>query len=199
MQKISLKRTWLLGTLAIIIKQIVFFNVLTLFVFSAPTKRRSITMIILSLITYFLSFSPYISSSNQIVNNVLGHTGDIGSFGIARELPTIFTIPIFLIVMSLLPYLSKYRFNFSITEGLLISSLAFVVLTPGFYPHYLVMPILAGTLIPSIWYYIFTFISLDVILRYLFGQGMPLNVGALTWLFSTLFLSKFFLTVKNPS
>lgn len=195
----SQSRIWLLGTLAILIKQIVLFNVLTLFVYAVPTKRRSVLMIILSVIVFFLSFLPYLSSSRQIGINVFGHAGDIGSFGIARQLPVFYTMPLFLVGMTLFPFLSKYRFNLTILEGLLVSSLAFVVFAPGFYAHYLVIPILAGALVPSVYYYIFIFISLDAILRYHFGKGMPLIIAPLTWLYAAIFFAKHFLIFKRPS
>ncbi|MEI6290989.1 MAG: hypothetical protein WCP19_11210, partial [Chloroflexota bacterium] len=143
------------------------------------------------------TFIPYLPAYSQIIKNVFGHTGDIGLFGFSRILPVYYTVPIFGIVMLLLPFLSKYVFDHSINEAFLISSLGFVVLAPGFYAHYLIIPLLSGALLPSISYLFFSVISIDTIFRYHQLGFIPIILEPLTWLYSAIYLGSFFLVLKN--
>lgn len=192
----SLITVWLLGTAAILIKQIVLFNALVVFVYLAGTKRRSLLMILTSFLTFCISFIPYWSASQQILHQVFGHTGDIGKFGISRILLVYYSVPLFALVMFFFPFFSKFKFGFTLIQAFLISSIGFVVFAPGFYAHYLIIPLLAGAMLPSYWYLVFLIISVDTLFRYHQLNFFPIFLEPFTWIYSVIYLGSFFFISK---
>lgn len=178
-------RTWLLGTLSILIKQITLFGVLTLFVYAAKTRWRSIPMILASGLVFLASLLPFRTASENLLSNVFGYIGADGYFGLAQWLPAAFLLPLFLLVNSAIPYIARFVLKKDVMAALLLSFVTFVVFAPGFFAHYLYLPLLAGVFSNAIWYGVFLLVSFGFLADY-YELASLKELVSLSWISAVL-------------
>lgn len=76
---------------------------------------------------------------------------------------------LFIMMFFLLPFLLKIK---NLTRSCLIATLFFITFTPGIGDQYFIMPIALGSLLPSFWFYIYSFFASC----YLFGSSAQLKI-----------------------
>ncbi len=148
---------WLLGTLAILVKHITAFGVWMLFVYAFPTRRRALGMAVLSMMLFSASFLPYLSEGAAgIIANVLLYSSLPGVYGIGMLLPPELSKVMLVVVLGLLPFLSKDRLNLSLVRAMELSTVTLLALIPGFGVQYLIMPVVLGSVSGSVHYFLYS-------------------------------------------
>ena len=116
------KGTWLLGTLAIVIKHCTLFAVWTLFVYKVGTQRAALWLIA-ALAVFALTFTPYLPDGlNGIIQRVLLYHS-WGEYGFASAW-------LFWLIMPCIPFIAK-ALAFDIVDAVLFSVIATLVFAYG--------------------------------------------------------------------
>jgi hypothetical protein len=146
---------WLLGTAAILVKQLAVFGALTLFTYAFAGWRRWLALGLAGAV-FAATFLPYLPAGwPGIVQNVLRYSSLQGFYGLS-QLPPVLNRPIFFAVMLPLPVIARDRLGLSVERAMALTSVALLVFIYGISTQYFLLPILFGTVILGWAYWLYT-------------------------------------------
>src|SRR5262245_42661677 len=131
---------WLLGTLAIVIKQTLALNVWTQFVYTFQGWRRAALLMIAAACVLVATLIPYLSALDSMKDYVFLYTGVKGIYGLERllrgdwfgfSLVPFWSLPVFAVLAILVPFVATRRLHLSDVQGMEFAAVALVALSPG--------------------------------------------------------------------
>ncbi len=187
LSKLSSRWIWAFGALSILVKHITTFYFLTNNIDKAKSLRQYTFWLGMTGLVFIGSFLPNSSAWEKIIPQVFGHSGQSGVIGLSLIIPTTIVTGLFFVVMTLLPIISKFWLRIDLPSALLLSSLAFIIFTPGFYGQYILGGLVFGSIFPSIEYLIFSVSGVIYLLDY-YGFGHTFPLRHLIWWSAILFI-----------
>jgi hypothetical protein len=157
---VAVKRTWpvwALATLALIIKHIVLFAVLALFV-SAYGRRKGLLLFTCSAVAFLLTFVPYLSTSAQgIWDHVFRYTSAGGYYGFGAVLPTGLASIVFWTGMLIISLIPKYT---DPVHAVFVSNIALLVFIYGIGQEYFLLALTFSAIYVDSWFIVLSFTML---------------------------------------
>jgi hypothetical protein len=175
---------WVLGTIALLTKQITLPGIWMLFAYLASPFLAFLGLgaSFAILISTFLPFLPLTSS--QIIQNVFLYSGiHLASYGFLTFLPTPLVFLMFMLVSILLPLVARSILRFSIDRALAFSFVTFLVFTPGIGIQYFLLPLIFSSYQPDWFFWIYTIVTTFFIVGNNANLNLPLlNIWNSVWL-----------------
>ncbi len=189
---LDMRQLLLLGAAAILVKQNTVFAVWALFVLLAG-NYRAVAMMGIAAAAFLLSFTPYVATGAQgIVDNVLLYDAINGTYGLSALFPVPLVKLVFWLVMLGLPFALR-RLRVAPADGVLISFLAFLALSPGIGVQYFIFPALFGSLRPGRFHAAFSGVAFGVIAMYYAANYEGWNF---VWVLIALWLASYFVSLR---
>lgn len=156
-KKISGLVPWIIFTFSMIVKHSVVAELLIYLNNSYKKKKDIVILFCLSVFLFLATFLPYWrQGSSGIMMNVFGYKSIEGLYGIT----SIINLPIFRSIF--VPGLVIYPFLIQkkeIKSQMLLAMLFFLVFTSGIGIQYFVLPIAFAALIPTVYFYFYTYVA----------------------------------------
>lgn len=183
---------WVLGTIAVLIKQSIVCEVWALYVLAAPTMRRALAMGALSCLAWLASFIPSLGGGGLvgILVNVILYRGFAVPYGPRLVLPALPALALFGAVMLGLPVLARSWRDMDAPALLRLTAVAFMAASFSMSGQLFVVALLLGAIAPGRWYALLTLAAL-LAYRELLAASPALPMPALwslPWLAATVWL-----------
>lgn len=150
--------TWALGTLSLLIKHVLAFQVWLLYWYAYRPAAR-VTAIVLAAAAFCATFLPYLpGGTGGIVANVLGYGGLRGSYGFGSVVPPAAAVVLFLTVMITLP-LAAERWRLRLVAAARLSAVTLIAFIFGIGEQYFTIPVLFGSAAGGRWYWLYTLVA----------------------------------------
>jgi hypothetical protein len=151
-------RTWLLGTLSLVVKHILAFQVWLLFVY-AFGSRRAVIVTGVSALCFAATFIPYLPAGGPgIVHNVFGYSGLHGFYGLSSVLPYEVALAVCVAALLSLPLFAR-RMRLGAIAAMRLSGVAMLAVIYGIGEQYFLIPILFAAPFGGRWYWIYSAVA----------------------------------------
>lgn len=209
--------TWILLTIGFIIKHIIPFQVLLIFLYLYKNKTKGLSLFVLTVAAFLSTFIPFYNTSESrfVINEyVIGYQGLATISGITAIIR-------YLCVdceIGNIKYYTLYKYIFMCTgilfsfflirfkdvfRSLLLSLLFFIAFTSGHSAQYFILPISVGALFPSGPFLIYTAAVTLFLFVFQIESGIPIYVKIIllnvVWLSSLLWFFSELLKVYEPA
>jgi hypothetical protein len=188
--RVGALRRWLLGTIALLIKHILVFEVWVLFCYSFSPRKLPLALLFAGAV-FAASFVPYLNGGTQgIVQNVFLYSGLPGLYGFGSFLPRTVAAVGFVAVMAAVP-LALQRAGMSLAGATRFSAVAFLAMVFGIGEQYFLIPVIFASAYGGYWFWLYTGAAT------LFLLASPNNLGLvpmpppwnLVWAFAVAWLA----------
>jgi hypothetical protein len=185
-----------------VLKQIMLFGVLGLYLFIAKDKKSAAMMLFASVAIFLLSFVPFLPQGATGVRIALLYQGTgmhgvwrlfvagLDYIGASPLLQKWLTMLIFGGLITGFLWLARYRWGGSLARTIGVSFIGFMALAPSFSIQYLLLPVAWGSIFPSRLFFLYTLLgTVFTTLRYLELTSSMLvirSISAMIWFCSTL-------------
>jgi hypothetical protein len=198
---------WLLGTLAIVIKQTLALNVWTYFVYTFHGWRRAALLMLVAASVLAATLLPYLSALNDVKDNVLLYSGVKGIYGLelllrgdwfGYSLVQFWSLPVFAVLAVLVPFVAVRRLHLSDVQGMEFAAVALVSLSPGIGSQWFILPALFGSILATRAYVIYSVVTGIYLLGSpgnLYLTPVPSMINSV-WLVATGWLISYFVRWK---
>lgn len=184
---------WLLGSLSLLVKHLLAFQVWMLFTYSFSRLGR-IAASALAGAFFVLSFAPFRDAGDEILRDVATRAGLGGLYGFGSLLPRVVSLPLFAAVMTALPSVARDRLALGLPQAMSLSAVVLLATIDGIGNQYFLVPIIFGSFAPSLGYWVFTAVATVFLLASTDNVGIlpleiPWNVvwlAAVAWAIHTL-------------
>lgn len=179
---------WALGSLSLLVKHLLIFQVWMLFTYSFSRFGRLFATG-LAVAMLVLSFLPFRDAGSDIIRDVVGRAGLGGIYGFGSLLPRIVSLPLFAGAMTALPTVARDRLRMGLPQAMSFSAVMLLALIDGIGNQYFIVPIVFGSFAPRLGYWIYTAVATVFLLASTDNVGIlpiaiPWNLvwaGALIW------------------
>jgi hypothetical protein len=151
----SLALTWALGTLSLLVKHLLAFQVWMLFTYSFSRVGRLAASALAGAVLV-LSFWPFREAGDAIVRDVVTRAGLPGIWGFGSLLPRVLSLPLFAGTMTALPTVARERLGLGLPQAMSLSALMLLAMIDGIGNQYFLVPIIFGSFAPGLAYWGYT-------------------------------------------
>jgi len=147
--------TWALGSLSLLVKHLLAFQVWMLFTYSFSRFGRLAASGLAGAVLV-LSFIPFRDAGDEILRDVVSRAGFGGIYGFGSLLPRAISLPLFAGVMAALPSIARERLALGLPQAMSFSALMLLTMIDGIANQYFLVPIIFGSLAPRVGYWVYT-------------------------------------------
>lgn len=191
---------WLLGTISLLIKHITIFEIWLLFVYSAGVRRAQLMSAATGMV-FIASLLPFaVGATSGIAKHVFAYTPIPNTFGLGILLPMALSVPIFFVVMVLLPLIAE-RLRLPLVQALELGFVLMLTLIFSIGEQYFILPILVGSIFASRWYWAYTAVTTIFLLGSENNLHLPFvpSIWNTVWLVLLGWALSYFVTWKTAS
>jgi hypothetical protein len=149
---------WVLGTLSLLFKHILAFQVWALYWYAFSPLRR-LAFVVASAFAFGLTVLPYyLDAPGAVTFSMLGHKGLPWIYGFGTFLPQPIAILMFFVALTTLPLLAQ-RWGLPLAYAMRLSALTFLTFTYGIGEQYFLIPVLFGAAMGGRWYWVYSAVA----------------------------------------
>jgi len=128
-------------------------------------RRRALRVFSAALLAWAGSFVPFVATGAEgILDHVLLYNGWFGVYGFGKLLPFRLAPTLFYMIMIVLPLIITDKRPVQPVACLTLASVALIAFLHGIGPHYLLIPLVWGSIARGRWYWIYSAAALLVLM-----------------------------------